>query len=153
MKPLLFLLAVFAGMATSVQAVINTQLRGRLTDPMQAATVSFTVGTLVCWLYCLVSRSPMPSLVTLRGLPWWMWTGGILGTLYIWTSIVVTRQIGVAAMLGLLVAGQMLTSLVIDHFGLFSTPIRPATLVRIAGATFVVLGVCLMAFSTGAKVK
>ena len=147
MKSLLFLLAVFAGMATSAQAVINTQLRGRLSDPMQAATVSFTVGTILCWLYCLFSRSPIPSLATLRSIPWWMWTGGILGTLYIWTSIVVTRQIGVAAMLGLLVAGQMLTSLTIDHFGLFSTPIRPATLVRVAGAACVVLGVCQMAFS------
>ena len=120
---------------------------------MQAATVSFTVGTILCWLYCLFSRSPIPSLATLRSIPWWMWTGGILGTLYIWTSIVVTRQIGVAAMLGLLVAGQMLTSLAIDHFGLFSTPIRPATLVRVAGAAFVVLGVCLMAYSTAGKVK
>ena len=151
MKSLLFLLAIFAGVATSAQAVINTQLRAKLADPMQAATVSFTVGTILCWLYCLVSRSPLPSLVTVRSVPWWMWTGGALGAFYVWTSIVVTRQIGVAAMLGLLVAGQMLASLVIEHYGLFQAPLRPASLSRVAGAGLVVLGVCLMAYSTGRK--
>ena len=151
MKSLLFLLALFAGVATSAQAVINTQLRGRLADPMQAATVSFTVGTIICWLYCLCSRSPLPTLAALRGFPWWMWTGGALGAFYVWTSIVVTRQIGVAAMLGLLVAGQMLASLVIDHYGLFHSNVRPATLARIAGVGFVILGVCLVTFSTGRK--
>lgn len=150
-KSLLFLLAILAGVATSAQAVINTQLRARLGDPMQAATVSFTVGAILCWLYCLLSRSPLPSLTSLRSVPWWMWTGGAMGALYVWTSIVVTRQIGVAAMLGLLVAGQMLTSLVIEHYGLFHSPLRPASLTRVAGAGLVVFGVCLMAYSTVRK--
>lgn len=151
MKSLLFLLAILAGVATSAQAIINTQLRGRLSDPMQAATVSFTVGTVICWLYCLIIRSPLPSLAAARAFPWWMWTGGALGAFYVWTSIVVTRQLGVAAMLGFLVASQMLTSLLIDHFGLFNASIRPATVTRMAGAGLVVLGVFLMVYTSGRK--
>ena len=149
MKPLIFILALFAGAATSAQAVINSQLRGRLADPMQATTISFTVGTILCWVYCLLNRTPFPSLDTPRGIPWWMWTGGILGTFFIWTSIVVTRQIGVATMLGLVVAGQLLSSLLIDHYGWFQATIRPASFARVAGVGLVVLGVCLMALSAG----
>ena len=147
MKSLLFLMALVAGVATSAQAVINSQLRGRLAEPMQAATISFTVGTLVCFAYCLLSRIPFPTLDTLQGLPWWMWTGGFLGTFFVWTSILVTRQIGVAAMIGLVVAGQMIASLVIDHYGLFHSLVRPASLARVAGAGLVMLGVALMTSS------
>ena len=151
MKSLLFLLALFAGAATSTQAIINTQLRGRLTDPMQATTISFTVGTILCWLYCLLNRTPLPTAEALRSIPWWMWTGGALGTFYIWTSIVVTRQIGVGAMLGLVIAGQMTSSLVIDHYGLFHATVRPASLIRIAGTVLVVLGVCLLGYASVRK--
>lgn len=151
MKSLLFLMALVAGVATSAQAVINSQLRGRLTEPMQAATISFTVGTLVCFAYCFLSRIPFPSLDTLKGLPWWMWTGGLLGTFFVWTSILVTRQIGVAAMIGLVVAGQMIASLVIDHYGLFHSLVRPASLPRVVGAGLVILGVAFMTSSMDRK--
>ena len=151
MKSILFLLALFAGAATSTQAIINTQLRGRIGDPMQATTISFTVGTILCWLYCLFNRTPLPTLETIRTIPWWMWTGGGLGTFYIWTSIVVTRQIGVGAMLGLVIAGQMTSSLVIDHYGLFHATVRPATMIRIAGTVLVVLGVCLLGYASVKK--
>ncbi len=144
MKSLLFLMALVAGVATSAQAVINTQLRGRLAEPMQAATISFMVGTFMCIAYCVVNRIPVPSLEVLRGVPWWMWTGGILGAFFIWTSILVTRQIGVAAMIGLVVAGQMIASLVIDHYGLFHSMVRPASMARVLGAGLVILGVALM---------
>lgn len=144
MKSLLFLMALVAGVATSAQAVINTQLRGRLAEPMQAATISFTVGTLICIAYCLLHRIPVPTIDVVRGLPWWMWTGGVLGAFFVWTSILVTRQIGVAAMIGLVVAGQMIASLVLDHYGLFHSPVRPATLTRVLGAGLVILGVALM---------
>ena len=151
MKFLLFLMAFVAGVATSAQAVINSQLRGRLSEPMQAATISFMVGTLACLAYCLVNRIAVPSADVLKGLPWWMWTGGVLGAFFVWTSIMVTRQIGVAAMIGLVVAGQMIASLILDHYGLFHSPVRPATLPRILGAGLVILGVALMTSATGHK--
>ena len=151
MKSLLFLMALVAGVATSAQAVINSQLRGRLAEPMQAATISFTVGTLICFAYCFLSRIPFPAIETLKGLPWWMWTGGALGTLFVWTSILVTRQIGVAAMIGLVVAGQMIASLVIDHYGLFHSQVRLASPGRVLGAGLVILGVALMTSSMDRK--
>lgn len=151
MKSLLFLMALVAGVATSAQAVINSQLRGRLAEPMQAATISFTVGTLICFAYCLCNRIPIPTLDVLKSLPWWMWTGGVLGAFFVWTSILVTRQIGVAAMIGLVVAGQMVASLVIDHFGLFNSLARPASQGRILGAGLVILGVVLMTSSMDRK--
>ena len=44
----------------------------------------------------------------------------------------------------LLVTGQMLASLTLDHFGLLGVPVQPATLVRMAGAAFLILGVVLI---------
>ncbi len=152
MKSILFLLAFFAGSATSTQAIINTQLRGRVADPMLATTISFSVGTILCWLYCLLNRTPLPSMETIRSIPWWMWTGGVLGTFYIWTSIVVTRQIGVGAMLGLVIAGQMTSSLLIDHYGLFYATVRPASMTRLMGTVLVVLGVCLLGYASVKKI-
>lgn len=147
MKVLLLILAWLAGMATSTQTMINSQLRSKLNDPMQAVTVSFMVGTIVCWSYCLINRSSLPTSGMLRDIPWWMWTGGVLGAFTVWTMIVVTRQLGVATMLGIFVAGQMLSSLAIDHWGLFQSTIRPATFLRVVGGVLIILGVCLIALT------
>jgi len=46
--------------------------------------------------------------------------------------------------LALIVVGQMLCSLVFDHFGLLGVPQQPASLTRLGGAALLILGVALI---------
>ena len=83
MKHILLLLAFGAGCCLPVQAGINTLLRRFLGEPMQAALVSFAVGTLALWVYSLAARHTWPSISQLSAVPWWMWTGGVLGAIFV----------------------------------------------------------------------
>ncbi len=144
MKLLFLAIAFVAGATSSVQVIVNAQLRTYMIHPMQATLVSFVVGTLVSSAYCLIVRSPWPSSVEIARAPWWVWCGGLLGTLFVWSSIVVSPRIGVAALLCAVVAGQMLASLLIDHFGWFHATPFPVSPQRLLGATLVVIGAVVM---------
>ncbi len=145
MKLLFVLIAFIAGATSSFQVVVNAQMRSYLVHPMQATFVSFVVGTLVSSVYCLVLRSPLPSLTEVARAPWWVWCGGLLGTLFVWSSIVVSPRIGVAALLCSVVAGQVLASMLIDHFGWCNAAQFPVTPQRLFGAALVVTGAIVMA--------
>ena len=145
MKLLFLAIAFVAGATSAVQVIVNAQLRTYLVHPMQATLVSFVVGTLVSSAYCLIVRSPWPSAVEVSRTPWWVWIGGLLGTLFVWSSIVVLPRIGVAALLCAVVAGQMLASLLIDHFGWFNATPFPVSSQRLLGAALVLIGAVVMA--------
>lgn len=145
MKLLFLAIAFVAGATSSFQVIVNAQLRTFLTHPMQATWVSFVVGTLVSSVYCLLVRAPLPASDVLTRAPWWVWIGGLLGTLFVWSSIVVSPKIGVAALLCAVVAGQMIASLLIDHFGWLNATPFPANPQRVLGAVLVVIGAVVMA--------
>jgi uncharacterized membrane protein YdcZ (DUF606 family) len=59
-------------------------------------------------------------------------------------AILLIPKLGAATFLALLVAGQMLCALAFDHFGLLGIPVQPASLIRLAGAAFLILGVVMI---------
>lgn len=146
MRYLFLVFAFVAGSATSVQIPVNAGLRTHLAHPMQATFVSFAVGMLVSLAYCLATGSPLPTTDGLARIPWWAWTGGILGTLYVASSVILSPRIGVAAMLSMVIAGQMLMSMVIDHYGLLNAAVYPITPQRFVGAILVAVGASVMVF-------
>ncbi|ADG67753.1 protein of unknown function DUF606 [Planctopirus limnophila DSM 3776] len=139
----LYLLAVIAGAATAVQAAVNTQLKGHVPVPMQATLISFSTGAVVSLLYCLLTRAPTPDWSRLSQAPWWAWTGGTLGTLFVWSSMTVAPRLGIAQMVTIVLFGQMLTALLVDHFGLLGMQAIPLSFTRILGAIFVLSGMAL----------
>jgi transporter family-2 protein len=80
----------------------------------------------------------------LSRIPWWAWFGGMLGMIYVGTAIIISPKIGVAPMLSMVIAGQMVASLLIDHFGLLHAPLFQATPLRLVGALFVAVGAAIM---------
>ncbi len=137
-------LALLGGAALSFQVVLNTQLQLQMGSPMQATCVSLGIGTAAALGYCLVAHTPWPYWAALSAAPRRVWGGGLLGILYLWSTVVVAPRVGVAVTLGLVVAGQIVSSLLIDHLGVLGAPIHPATLGHMMGAMLVVAGVLLM---------
>lgn len=129
-----------------VQVALNTLLRRAVGEPMQATFISYLVGTLTSLAVCLLARYPLPTATALAQTSWWMWIGGCLGTVYVWSTIFATPRIGAALALGLTIAGQMIAALFLDHYGALGLTKYPASLERIAGVVLVVLGVSLVAY-------
>jgi transporter family-2 protein len=139
-------LALLTGVTFAVQTGINTQLRAFLGSPLQAVFVSFMVGTVVAALTLLAKRQP-PPLAKWAAMPWWMWTGGLLGLFIVSTNILVVPRLGAALLVALAITGQLTTSLVLDHYGAFGFPVHHISLQRVAGALLLLLGVVLIRYS------
>jgi transporter family-2 protein len=137
-------LAFIAGAATAAQVPVNAALRSHLAHPIQATFISFAVGMLGSLALCFVFGSPAPSVSTLSRIPWWAWCGGLFGALYVGSAIILSPRIGVAAMLSMVIAGQMVMSLLIDHYGLLSAPTYRTTSQRLLGAGLVAIGAAIM---------
>lgn len=142
--PLLIFLALLAGALFPLQVGVNTHLQGWLGHPLLVGLVSFMVGTLGLGVAVAVYRVPLPAATTLGQAPWWGWLGGLLGAIYITMSVVLAPRLGATTLLAAIVAGQMLASLMLDHFGAVGLPEHPASAGRLLGAALVVVGVLVI---------
>jgi transporter family-2 protein len=138
------LLALLAGAMLPVQTGVNVQLRGLIGHPITAALVSFLVGSVGLAVAAVAARAPL----TLSGVwarsEWWHWSGGLLGAVYIVSTIVLAPRLGAATLIAALVAGQMIMSLVIDQYGWVGFAEHPISPLRLLGAALVVGGVVLV---------
>lgn len=144
MRNISWFLGVIAGCGIAMQVGVNSQLRRVLQSANLAALISFTVGTVALIALILVLRAPVPPRATFAAVPWWAWTGGLLGAFYVASSTVVATELGATTLLGLALAGQLATAVVLDHFGWLGLPENPLTWTRLAGVALVGAGVWLV---------
>jgi len=137
-------IAMIAGAALSLQAPINAVLAKGTGHPLWAAAISFGVGLIALLMVGAASRTPLPMLSTTGALPWWAWVGGMMGAFYVASAIFVIPKLGAGTLVALVVAGQMLTALLLDHFGAFGLQEQGVTIWRAAGAVLLVAGVVLI---------
>jgi transporter family-2 protein len=140
----LVLLALFVGLLLPIQAGVNAQLRIAVGDPLAAALVSFLVGSAGLATLMLVLRVPLPLAAAWQRSEWSHWIGGLLGAAYVALAVVLAPRLGAGTLTAAVVAGQMVTSVVLDHFGWVGFTQQPLSLTRLAGAALVVGGVALI---------
>lgn len=145
MNPMLFSLiaVVLAGGATALQAPTNARLMTAVGSPVNAALVSFAVGTVALAMLALIGQT-RPDLAAAKALPWYAWIGGLYGVIFVVAATWGVPRLGVALTITLMVAGQLLVGLVLDHFGAFGQPVQPMNLGRIAGVALVIAGVVMV---------
>jgi transporter family-2 protein len=68
----------------------------------------------------------------------------MLGAFFVLASIVLTPRLGAAATIGLILTGQVIASMVIDHFGLIQVPVHEASVPRVLGTLLIIAGVVLV---------
>jgi transporter family-2 protein len=143
---LLALVAVATGMLLPIQASINGRLRPYAGGPIPATLISVAVSTSTMIVLVLATRTPVPSSGKLSGSPWWVWTGGFLGVVVVLVSLGLVNRLGAAFLFALMVVGQMLASLAIDHFGLFGVSEHAISPLRVLGVLLLLAGVMLIRF-------
>lgn len=141
--PQIFLIVAMlaGGVAVAVQPSINARLAEK-TGFLQAATISFAVGTMVLLIFSLVSHQG--SLRRAGEADWWQLTGGFFGAFFVTMTIVAVPRIGTTAVLALTIVSQLVAGLVMDHFGLFGMRGIPFDGKRIAGVALLLIGVFLI---------
>lgn len=138
------ILAIVAGMMMPTQAAINNKLANSVESPILSAFISFVVGTLALFVYILATGVPLGNMLNAKNAPPIAWIGGILGAFFVASAVVLVPRIGVALTFSLIIAGQMLITLVIDHFGFLGVPEKSINLMRVVGVTLITIGVVLI---------
>lgn len=141
------LMALVIGLVIPLQSAINSSLRDTLhSGSLLAALVSFAVGTLTLLVASALTGQPFAALGGLPRVAWWEWIGGALGAFFVFGSTLLAPRIGMAAMISLIVAGQVCSSLIFDHYGLLGLPTRGISWIRVAGAALILAGAVLVNF-------
>lgn len=137
------LLAGGAGALVGMQAPVNARL-GRGLGSLQAATLSFLVGTVALLVAASLARGGLGSFGHTRGIPWWAFIGGLLGATYVTVAILTVRTLGATGLTAAVIAGQLAISVAIDRFGLLGIARHPLALHRLLGLALLVAGVALV---------
>ena len=138
------MLAAAAGISLVVQQALNANLRAALGSAAWSGFMSYFIGVICMAALALLLQDPVPSASIAARIPWFAWSGGLFGAIFIGLGIFLVPQLGAATFFALLIAGQMLGSIAFDHFGLLGVPVHPISVVRVAGAALLVGGVILI---------
>ncbi len=144
MPVLIGLCAVVAGMLSTVQSGANASLNKALGQPILAAFAVVATNLLVYLIAALFVGVGWPGSDRIAATPWWAWIGGVCGGLYVLAAIFLAERLGAAVFTGLVVTAGIVTSIVLDHFGLVGFQQHSAGLWRIAGGAIMVGGLLLV---------
>ena len=144
MKSLFFILPFLAGVAITIQSGINSQLRIAINHPLLAAFISFLTGTIALAILLIFSKQVFPSLQSYATIDWYKFIGGLLGAFVVTVTLLSVQEIGVSNMFVLLVAGQLCTALIMDHFGVLGMRANVISTQKIIGIVLVIGGAYLV---------
>lgn len=141
---LIYLVALAAGTFTALQSALNTRLSQYVGSPIVSATISVSITTVCLIIAALILRVPLPTATTFSAAPWWSWTGGIIGAAFLVTVIYAVQGLGVAGAISVVMAAQIVTSIILDQLGIHGGTPVPFTLWRAVGAVLLIAGVWLI---------
>jgi transporter family-2 protein len=142
---LFFGVAFLVGALITVQTGSNARLKEAFGEALPAVIVSSSLGIILLVAVALGARTSWPSLSSLGGAPWWGWLGGALGAVYAVATVLLARELGAATLTALVVTGQLICSVALDHFGWVGFTEHAAGVGRIIGCLLMVAGFFLIA--------
>jgi len=140
---LLIAMALALGAVLPMQAAINARLAKISGDPVMAAFISFAVGTIALLFFLVVTGQFKLGFISSQP-PWWIWTGGLLGTFFVAGIVVLLPRLGVVLSFSLVLAGQMFAAILFDQFGWLGIAVKEISVGKIIGSILLIIGVILI---------
>jgi bacterial/archaeal transporter family-2 protein len=137
----LFVLPLLAGIGTGFQQAVNGRVKRAADSALTATFVNFAVGTATLVLVFLVSL-PFVGLPSTLPTTWWLWMGGVVGTLFIAVQVTTVGMIGVLGLGVSLISGQLIGSIILDAFAPVAT--SDLSLATVIGALITLVGAVLV---------
>lgn len=133
-------LVIIAGIVVTFQGPINGGL-AKTTSVDFATLLSFLLGTILMGIIYFAKGTEIPSINSLKSIPWYYYLGGITGLIYVMLVIISIEPLGAATTTTLLILAQVLTALFIDRLGLFGLEVKLIDINKIIGTFFMLGGV------------
>lgn len=143
MEPFAMLFLLVVGSLLALQAAANVQLSSAAGSPVVASTLQLAIGGVLLGAVAAIAGT-LGALGLLSGVTPWHLVGGVGGGIYITGGILLFPRLGAVVSVGLIIAGQMLASLLLDGFGWLGVDARTLGVAAIVGAIAVVAGAALI---------
>lgn len=144
----LMAITILIGTLLPVQATLNAELTRFLKHPFMGAFYSFLSGTIVLGFIVIVYGLPKIEWRRFFDLPAYYYIGGLLGSLFVGSSIYLIPRMGAVTMMASFVTGQLIMSVIMDHYGWLGLTPYPATAQRIIGVILLFAGLLLVVRKT-----
>lgn len=141
---ILLLIAVAIGSLMPIQASINAELTKLLKNPFLGAFISFFMGTFTLLIVSLIQGNFLTDIKKITLASPYHFLGGIFGALFVGSSIILIPKLGATTLMAAFVTGQLLMSLVLDHYGWFGIGAQPISLQRVFGVILLFTGLLLI---------
>jgi len=138
---LLGVVMIIAGADIPIMAALNAGLGTRLGNPIPAAFVLFLLALAVTAV--LTFSNPLPSKDQVIAIPIHYYLGGLFVAFYILSITWIAPKIGLGNAIFLVLIGQLVAAIIIDHYGLLIASKTSVTAARIAGVGLMVAGIYL----------
>lgn len=136
-------MAILIGSLMPVQAGLNAELTRFLKHPYLGAFISLSVGAIIVSII-VIFNGGFSEVKRLSQAPVHLYLGGILGAIFVGSSLFFIPRMGATAMIAAFVTGQLIGSVIIDHYGLLGLSSNPVTLTRIVGVILLFAGLFLV---------
>jgi transporter family-2 protein len=139
----LILMAVVIGILMPVQAGLNAELTRHLKHPYMGAFLSLSIGSVMIFLMIFLNGS-YADFKRVTQTPPHLFLGGILGAIFVSSSLYLIPKMGATALICAFMTGQLIGSVLLDHFGLLGLPSYPLSIQRILGIFLLFSGLLLV---------
>jgi bacterial/archaeal transporter family-2 protein len=126
---------------------MQVAVMGRFGDRIgsfEAFAVAALLTATIAVVALAVTRRSLAGLADAGDAPRWMWLGGVFGAFVVLTITITAPRLGVAAVVGLLIAGQLAMGALIDRFGWFGVERVPLGWQRLLGIALLAAGTALV---------
>ena len=134
------LIGLLSGVAVGLQSPLASMITQRL-GMLESIFIIHLGGTLLILIPLVILRGG--NLGNWRSLPWYALAAGSMGLIVVGGVSYMIPRVGVATAITLIIAGQLVISSVLDHYGLLGVHIRPMDMQRVFGLLIVFLGAWL----------
>lgn len=138
--------AVFIGMFSAMQQAINGRLGALLHSPVQGAFLSFGIGMILIILVTMFMTRNWPTKAMLKQVEPWAFFGGILGALFVLTTVISVPQIGTGLTIMIALVGQLIGSILVQQFGFWHANKSSVKPQQIIGILIMLLGIAIIKF-------
>lgn len=135
-----YFISIFTGVLLSIMLYLNGSV-GEAAGNYASSVIIHIIGLIGIILVLLIKKSKLENI---KGIPLYMFSGGLIGVLTVVFSNISFSNLGVSLTVSVCLLGQLITSIIIDHFGFFNLPISKFNKRKILGISAIIIGICVM---------
>ncbi|MGL5165208.1 MAG: DMT family transporter [Afipia sp.] len=144
--------SLLAGVGIPLIGVLNSGIARSVGNPFAATAVMFAVAALVAFGLTLPLYGP-PTVAQLGSAPPISYGAGLLIGFYVLSATTIIPRFGAASFIAFILVAQLLTSAVIDQFGLFGMERRPIDITKLVGLVVIAAGIAIMEIGNLTKAR